>query len=248
MSGGDPGLVFAAVGVVAAIVCGRVAVALFDHVGDRSRPGGLLTFVAFFWGGGLVVLAATAFVAVVLGAGAGRSGFDVAAWWSFIRVVDPAGGWWFLNFGRNLVLPTEAVYHALFFGGVVLILARRFGPLSLHANLWVEQEYYFQEEEWRILYNPTAGVAYQVVPSFFVGLEYWARGRFDEAPAGAEGEGDSAPSSGPHHYGGPTLMVQSEQGFASLGTYLRWDDLGQSAQPDDPWGKVWVRVLFGVDL
>lgn len=129
-----------------------------------------------------------------------------------------------------------------------LILARRFGPLSLHANLWVEQEYYFQEEEWRILYNPTAGVAYQVVPSFFVGLEYWARGRFDEAPAGAEGEGDGAPSSGPHHYGGPTLMVQSEQGFASLGTYLRWDDLGQSAQPDDPWGKVWIRVLFGVDL
>ena len=126
MSGGDPGVVFAAVGVVAAIVCGRVAVALFDRFGDRRAPGGLTTFVAFFWGGGLVVLAATAFVALVLAADAGRSGFDIAAWWSFIRVVDPAGGWWFLNFGRNLVLPTEAVYHALFFGGVVLILARRF--------------------------------------------------------------------------------------------------------------------------
>ena len=43
-------------------------------------------------------------------------------------------------------------------------------------------------------------------------------------------------------------MVQSSQGFASLGTYLRWDQLGQGAEPDDPWGKVWVRVLFGVDL
>jgi hypothetical protein len=133
MSRGDPGLVFAAVGVVAAIVCGRVAVALFDHFGDRSKPGGLMTFIAFFWGGGLVVLAATVFVAVVLGAGAGRSGFDVAAWWSFIRVVDPAGGWWFLNLGRNLVLPTEAVYHALFFGGVVLILARRFASAAAVA-------------------------------------------------------------------------------------------------------------------
>ena len=35
---------------------------------------------------------------------------------------------------------------------------------------------------------------------------------------------------------------------ASSGEVLRWDELGQSAEPDDPWGKVWVRVLFGVDL
>ncbi|HEU5072586.1 MAG TPA: hypothetical protein VFU02_00400 [Polyangiaceae bacterium] len=131
-----------------------------------------------------------------------------------------------------------------------LILARRFGALSLHANLWVEQEYYFQDEEWRHLYNPTAGLAYQIVPSFVVGLEYWARGRFDEAQPDSTGEGEAEveATSGPHHYAGPTLMVQSEQGFASLGTYVRWDDLGESAKPDDPWGKVWVRVLFGVDL
>jgi len=129
-----------------------------------------------------------------------------------------------------------------------LILARRFGPLSLHANLWVEQEYYFQDETWRYLYNPTAGVAYQVVPSFFVGLEYWARGRFDETETSAASGADGEAASETHHYGGPTLMVQSAQGFASLGTYLRWDELGQGAEPDDPWGKVWVRVLFGVDL
>lgn len=133
-----------------------------------------------------------------------------------------------------------------------LILARRFGPLSLHANLWVEQEYYFQDEAWRYLYNPTAGVAYQVVPSFFIGLEYWARGRFDDTESNATGEsggeGDGQAASETHHYGGPTLMVQSGQGFASLGTYLRWDELGQGADPGDPWGKVWVRVLFGVDL
>ncbi|HEY6728387.1 MAG TPA: hypothetical protein VI197_30460 [Polyangiaceae bacterium] len=136
-----------------------------------------------------------------------------------------------------------------------LILARRFGSLSLHANLWVEQEYYFQDEEWRVLYNPTVGVAYQVVPSFVVGLEYWGRGRFDDPPAEAEVEagadtpaGDGATPADAHHYGGPTLMVQSEQGFASLGTYLRWDEIGERAEPDDPWGKVWVRVLFGVDL
>ena len=128
-----------------------------------------------------------------------------------------------------------------------LILQRRFGPLGLHANLWVEQEYYFQDEAWRYLYNPTIGAAYQVLPSFFVGLEYWARGRFGATETDAT-SGDGESSSGPHHYAGPTLMVQSEQGFASLGSYVRWDDLGQGAEPGDPWGKVWVRVLFGVDL
>lgn len=130
-----------------------------------------------------------------------------------------------------------------------LILQRRFGPLGLHANLWVEQEYYFQDEEWRYLYNPTVGAAYQVSPSFFVGLEYWVRGRFGETETETDAtSGDGESSSGPHHYAGPTLMLQSKAGFASLGSYVRWDDVGKGAEPGDPWGKVWVRVLFGVDL
>jgi len=157
------------------------------------------------------------------------------------------------RFGETGDLPIDlglylevAEFHNEFEFEEKLILARRFGPLSLNANLWVEQEYYFQDEEWRYLYNPTFGAAYQVLPSFFVGAEYWVRGRFGEDETDTASDGES--SSGPHHYAGPTLMVQSEAGFASLGSYLRWDDVGQDAQPDDPWGKVWVRVLFGVDL
>ena len=116
----------------------------------------------------------------------------------------------------------------------------RVGPLE-------PGEYYFQDEEWRFLYNPTVGAAYQVMPSLFLGLEYWARGRFDDSGSStAASDGENV--SGPHHYAGPTVMVQNIKGFASLGAYVRWDDLGQGAKPDDPWGKVWVRVLFGVDL
>lgn len=132
-----------------------------------------------------------------------------------------------------------------------LILARRFGRVVLGANLWVEQEYYFQEQEekWRYLYNPTAGLAVQLSPSFFVGAEYWARGSFEGSEQEEDSdEGGSNVASGARHYAGPTLMVQSERGFASLGAYVRWDHISDSAQPDDPWGKVWVRVLFGLDL
>jgi len=120
----DPGLVFALVGIVTAAICARVAVALFDRFGDRSERGGTLSFIAFFWGGGLFVLMGTL---LSLLAPAPRShSFDVANWWWFVRVADPAGGWWFLNLGRNLVLPTEALYHALFLGTIAAVVSRRF--------------------------------------------------------------------------------------------------------------------------
>jgi len=40
--------------------------------------------------------------------------------------VDPFEGWWFLNFGRNLVYPTEAFYHLLVLALVLQLLNRRF--------------------------------------------------------------------------------------------------------------------------
>ena len=122
----DPGVIFAIVGLVTALVCARIAIALFDEFGDRSAPGGLMTLIAFCWGGGIFVLTGTLFAALVGSPDAPRSGFDTTMWWWFVREADPARGWWFLNLGRNLVLPTEALYHAIFFAAVVLIVQRRF--------------------------------------------------------------------------------------------------------------------------
>ena len=141
-----------------------------------------------------------------------------------------------------------AEYHNEFEFEQKLIVSRRLGPLSVVANLWVEQEYYFQDQDWRYIYNPTAGVAWQVRPSFFVGLEYWLRGHFGSSDDPDEEAPATASDAGPHHYAGPTFMLQNQQGFASLGAYLRWDKIGQAAVVDDPWGKLWIRVLFGLDL
>jgi hypothetical protein len=125
----DPGVVFALVGIVTAAVCGRAAMALFDRFGDRDQPGGTMSFVAFFWGGGLFVLMGT--LLALLAPDPRSHSFDVASWWWFVRVADPAGGWWFLNLGRNLVLPTEALYHALFFGTIAAVISRRFQLAAL---------------------------------------------------------------------------------------------------------------------
>jgi hypothetical protein len=129
-----------------------------------------------------------------------------------------------------------------------LLLSRRFGYLTAVANLWVEQEYYFQDQEWKLIYNPTAGAVYEFSPSFMLGLEYWARGRFDDA-ASASGEATPATSdspSGTRHYLGPTFLLQSGEAWWSTGVYARLDHFSEDAAADDPYGKVWIRTMVGL--
>jgi hypothetical protein len=106
----------------------------------------------------------------------------------------------------------------------------------LGANLWLEQEYQFQEGKWEHVYHPTAGVSVQASPQVSPGVEYWVRGVFSD---------DAEPA---HHYLGPTLLLQSGEYSLSLGAYARLDGFGKAAVPGDPWGKLWVRALISVGL
>jgi hypothetical protein len=125
--GADPGVVFALVGLVAAVVCGRIAIALFDRFATRDTRSGKIALIAFFWGGGVVVLMGLLFA--LLPGPAGTKLADppsLASYWWFAGLADPAGGWWFLNFGRNFLFATEAFYHALFLAAALLIMRQRF--------------------------------------------------------------------------------------------------------------------------
>lgn len=125
-----------------------------------------------------------------------------------------------------------------------ILISRRFGPVTVVSNLWIEQEYFFQRAEWKHLYHPTLGVTFEASPRVSPGLEYWVRGTFGEAPPAAAGELEEKP----HHYLGPTLLLQLGETFLSLGAYARLDDFGKAQAPGDPWGKLWVRALLGVGL
>lgn len=125
-----------------------------------------------------------------------------------------------------------------------LLLSRRFGYLTAVANLWVEQEYYFQAQEWKLVYNPTAGAHYELSPNLILGLEYWARGRFDEARSAADGVTESP--AGTRHFLGPTVLLQSGEAWWSTGVYARLDHLGDAFQPEDPYGKMWIRTIVGL--
>jgi hypothetical protein len=128
-----------------------------------------------------------------------------------------------------------------------ILLSKRLGSFVLVANLWVEQEWYFQDSTTKYIYNPTAGASYEISPRFHVGLEYWARGRFDDTSDDPITAGDDAPIKA-HHYLGPTFLYQQGAVFLSLGVYGRLDDFGDSAVAGDPYGKIWVRSILGVEL
>ncbi len=96
-----PAVLFLTVGVVAAVLFGYGTFRLVEAVlpGDGLVPP---MFLLSMWGGGLFVLAA-------LGGNLARG----EAWHHDLFRLDPHDGWWFLNWGRNAVFPTEAAYHAL---------------------------------------------------------------------------------------------------------------------------------------
>jgi hypothetical protein len=77
-----------------------------------------------------------------------------------------------------------------------------------------------------------------------LGLEYWARGRFDD-PKEEANDGEEG-TSGTRHYLGPTLLLQSGEAWWSTGIYARLDHLTEAAVPEDPYGKVWVRTMVGM--
>jgi hypothetical protein len=120
-TGIPPGALFVVFEFLAAWVCARVAFALYAEIVGLGGWARRLGLVAFFWGGGLLVLAAAGYSLITRGV--------IERIFRF----DPSNGWWFLNFGRNLVFPTEALYHALFFGSVLCLIRRRFVAATLSA-------------------------------------------------------------------------------------------------------------------
>jgi hypothetical protein len=124
ITGCDPGLLYVIFGFFAALICVRVAMALYEQVaglGTRAEWAGLVLFI---WGGGVLAMVGLGFHLLQ------RS--NVQTTLTDLFHFDPAQGWWFLNLGRNLVFPTEAYYHALAFGAVLMAMRSNF-----RAALWL---------------------------------------------------------------------------------------------------------------
>jgi hypothetical protein len=102
-------------GLAAAAFTSIVAGKLYEEWVGWRTPAQKLGFVCFFWGGGLMSLGGALFAWAT-------HGKIVRSFFAF----DPSDGWWMLNFGRNLVAPTEAYYHGLFLLAILLLIRRQF--------------------------------------------------------------------------------------------------------------------------
>lgn len=118
----DPGTVFLVIGLVAGWIAARLMFALVEMLwrGRFAVP----LYLSTMWGGGLLVLGQLA-----------ANLAEQRPWNESLLGFDPGQGLWFLNFGRNLILPTEAVYHALMVGLWLAMLRDRWKPAG--GILWL---------------------------------------------------------------------------------------------------------------
>ncbi len=120
----SPDLALIVFQIAAAGFASIVAARLYEQwVGWRTSAQ-KLGFVCFFWGGGVLSLAG-AFFGV----------FMHVRFTKAIVQLDPGDGWWMLNFGRNLVYPTEAYYHGLYLLAILLLVRKRFAATLVVAAI-----------------------------------------------------------------------------------------------------------------
>jgi uncharacterized protein YaiI (UPF0178 family) len=109
----DPGVTFNLFGLITLFFAAAAAVLFYVEVVGVETRSKQLALLCFFWGGGIFTLW-----------GIARAVFRMHRF-SAIFEVEPTYGWWMLNFGRNLVYPTEAFYHGLFLFALLALVRRR---------------------------------------------------------------------------------------------------------------------------
>src|SRR5208283_2492725 len=108
-----PGITFNIFGLLALFFAATVAARFYAEVVGAETTAGKIGFVCFFWGGGVLTLLGLAYGLA--------TGHLLSQPWRY----DPTWGWWMLNFGRNLVYPTEAYYHGVFLLSLLALIRRR---------------------------------------------------------------------------------------------------------------------------
>jgi hypothetical protein len=121
--GFEPGILFVSMGVIGSFLCSYVTLHLIETRLPEPRYR-IALFLFTMWGGGLLCVGRAA-QNLLNGRPAGESLF----------AYDPFDGWWFQNWGRNLVFPTEAVYHALAAAVWLAVLGRRWTMALVAATL-----------------------------------------------------------------------------------------------------------------
>jgi hypothetical protein len=133
-----------------------------------------------------------------------------------------------------------------------VILQKRFGNLRIAANVVGEHEWYFASPQQDWIFDPSAGLTYQVTPVFQPGIESWmwmeATNQPYLTPEGKPG-GATPFNNKPNVYVGPAVLFNFGKLWWSTGAYLRVTNFNHDLVPSvDAFGLVWFRTVIGISF
>lgn len=119
----DPGTVYCLFGFIAGIICLRLALLVYETLHGFESFTDKLVFIIFCWGGGALFISGLTYQLF--------HGNPIPAAICHAFCLDPANGFWMLSFGRNLVYPLEAYYHAVYFALIYTLFKEKFAVSAL---------------------------------------------------------------------------------------------------------------------
>jgi|HubBroStandDraft_2_1064218.scaffolds.fasta_scaffold101726_2 hypothetical protein len=127
-----------------------------------------------------------------------------------------------------------------------VILQKRFGNLRIAANIVGEHEWYFATPQQDWVFDPSAGITYQVTPVFQPGIDSWMW--LEHTSATIAPGGTPTINLSPNVYVGPAILFNFGKLWWSTGAYVRVSDFNHVTTTVDSFGPVWFRMIVGLSF
>jgi hypothetical protein len=129
-----------------------------------------------------------------------------------------------------------------------ILLQRRFGNLRIVANVVGEHEWYYASPQQDWIFDPSAGITYQVTPVFHPGIDSWMwiehTNNYNYSTPGA-----LPLNLRPNVYVGPAILLDFGKFWWSTGAYLRVTSFDHTmVAGQDSFGAVWFRMMVGISF
>jgi hypothetical protein len=134
-----------------------------------------------------------------------------------------------------------------------LILQKRFGNLRIAANVVGEHEWLYASPQHDWVFDPSAGITYQVTPVFQPGIDSWMWLEHTSTNVTPLMDGSTPLNLRPNVYVGPAILLNFGKLWWSTGAYLRVSSFGYSTAKEktegqDSFGPVWFRMIIGISF
>ncbi len=134
-----------------------------------------------------------------------------------------------------------------------VILQKRFGNLRIAANLVGEHEWLYVSPQQDWVFDPSAGVTYQVTPVFQPGIDSWMWFEQTNVRTPVTLENQTPLNLRPNIYVGPAILLNFGKIWWSTGVYFRTTSLSYNSVKEgtigqDAFGPLWFRMIIGLSF